>query len=68
MGAKEQIYHIIEELAKKGMAVIVISSEIPELQRMCDRICVMSEGRETGEIERKDFVDSDNILRNAIGI
>lgn len=68
VGAKEQIYHIIEELAKKGMAVIVISSEIPELQRMCDRICVMSEGRVTGEIERKDFVDSDNILRNAIGI
>lgn len=68
VGAKEQIYHIIEELAEKGMAVIVISSEIPELQRMCDRICVMSEGRVTGEIERKDFVDSDNILRNAIGI
>lgn len=68
VGAKEQIYQIVEELAEKGMAVIVISSEIPELQRICDRICVMSEGRVTGEIERKEFVDSDKILRNAIGI
>jgi len=68
VGAKEQIYHVIEGLAKKGMAVIVISSEIPELQRICDRICVMSEGRVTSEIRRKEFVDSDKILRNAIGI
>lgn len=68
VGAKDQIYHIIEGLAKKGMAVIVISSEIPELQRLCDRICIMSEGRVTGEISRKDFADSDKILRNAIGV
>lgn len=68
VGAKEQIYHVIEDLAKKGMAVIVISSEIPELQRICDRICVMSEGKVTSEINRKEFVDSDKILRNAIGI
>ena len=68
VGAKDQIYHIIEGLAKKGMAVIVISSEIPELQRLCDRICIMSEGKVTGEISRKDFADSDKILRNAIGV
>ncbi len=68
VGAKEQIYHVIEGLAKKGMAVIVVSSEIPELQRICDRICVMSEGKMTSEISRKEFIDSDKILRNAIGI
>lgn len=68
IGAKEQIYGIIEDLAARGMAVIVISSEIPELQRICDRICVMSEGKVTGEIGRKEFIDSDKILRNAIGI
>lgn len=68
IGAKDQIYHIIEELAEKGMAVIVISSEIPELQRLCDRICIMSEGKVTAEISRSDFSDSDKILRNAIGI
>jgi len=68
VGAKDQIYDIIEDLAKQGMAVIVISSEIPELQLMCDRICVMSEGVITTEINRSEFADSDAILRNAIGI
>lgn len=50
------------------MAVIVISSEIPELQLMCDRICVMSQGKITTVVNRDTFADSDNILRNAIGI
>ncbi|MCI8399365.1 MAG: sugar ABC transporter ATP-binding protein [Oscillibacter sp.] len=68
VGAKDQIYEIIQDLAKQGMAVIVISSEIPELQLMCDRICVMSQGQVTAVIDRKEFADSDNILRNAIGI
>ena len=68
VGAKDQIYEIIQNLAKEGMAVIVISSEIPELQLMCDRICVMSEGQVTTVISREEFTDSDNILRNAIGI
>ena len=68
VGAKDQIYEIIEGLAQKGMAVIVISSEIPELQLMCDRICVMSQGKVTTVIDHDAFADSDNILRNAIGI
>ena len=68
VGAKDQIYEIIEGLAQQGMAVIVISSEIPELQLMCDRICVVSQGKVTTVIDRSEFADSDNILRNAIGI
>ena len=68
VGAKDQIYSIIEGLAQQGMAVIVISSEIPELQLMCDRICVMSQGKITTVVNRDTFADSDNILRNAIGI
>lgn len=68
VGAKDQIYEIIEGLAQKGMAVIVISSEIPELQLLCDRICVMSEGKITTVLDREAFQNSDNILRNAIGI
>jgi ribose transport system ATP-binding protein len=68
VGAKDQIYEIINNLCKRGMSVIVISSEIPELQLMCDRICVMSEGRITSVVERSEFANSDNILRNAIGI
>ena len=65
---RTRIYTIIENLAKQGMAVIVISSEIPELQLMCDRVCIMSEGKVISEMTREEFIDSDNVLKNAIGI
>ncbi len=68
IGAKEQIYKIIEDLAKSGAAVIVISSEIPELQLLCDRVSVMTEGKITGELSREDIIVSDNVLKYAIGV
>ena len=49
VGAKYEIYQIIQELADSGKGVIVISSEMPELLGICDRICVMNEGRFVGE-------------------
>jgi putative multiple sugar transport system ATP-binding protein len=55
VGAKYEIYTIIQELAAKGKAVMVISSELPELLGICDRIYAISEGAITGEVERKDF-------------
>ncbi|CAB4339082.1 unannotated protein [freshwater metagenome] len=55
VGAKYEIYTIIQELAAKGKAVMVISSELPELLGICDRIYAISEGSITGEVERKDF-------------
>lgn len=54
VGAKAQIYHIIGELAKQGMAVLMISSEMPEILGMSDRIYVMCDGRVTGELDIKD--------------
>jgi methyl-galactoside transport system ATP-binding protein len=50
VGAKYEIYKIIEDLAKQGKCVIFISSEMPELIGMADRIIVMCEGRKTGEL------------------
>ena len=50
VGAKYEIYTIINELADEGKGVIVISSEMPELLGMCDRIYVMNEGRFVGEM------------------
>ena len=44
IGAKHEIYEIMEELAKQGKAIIMISSEMPELLGMADRICVMCNG------------------------
>ncbi|WP_301107869.1 sugar ABC transporter ATP-binding protein [Sporosarcina sp.] len=50
VGAKGEIYKLIDELAESGMAVIMISSELPEVLRMSHRVIVMSEGRITGEL------------------
>ncbi|MFG1619571.1 multiple monosaccharide ABC transporter ATP-binding protein [Nonomuraea wenchangensis] len=54
VGAKYEIYTIINRLADQGKAVLVISSELPELLGLCDRIYTLSEGRITGEVARED--------------
>ncbi|MFC9248007.1 multiple monosaccharide ABC transporter ATP-binding protein [Streptomyces sp. NPDC057136] len=54
VGAKFEIYSVIDKLAADGKAVLFISSELPELLGMCDRIYTMAEGRLTGEIDRAD--------------
>ncbi len=54
VGAKAAIYEIMGELALKGYAIIMISSEMPEILGMCDRIVVMCEGRVTGELTREE--------------
>lgn len=62
VGAKYEIYKIIVELAKKGIAIILISSELPEVMGMSDRILVVSKGSITGEYSRED-IDSGNITQ-----
>ena len=54
VGAKSEIYQIINDLVAKGAAVIVISSELPEILGVCDRIIVMRDGRITANIDRAD--------------
>ncbi|MEU3316824.1 multiple monosaccharide ABC transporter ATP-binding protein [Streptomyces sp. NPDC006662] len=54
IGAKAEIYTVIAELAAQGKAVLVISSELPELLGLCDRIYTMAAGRITGEVDRAD--------------
>ena len=50
IGAKSEIYRLIDELARSGVGVIVISSELPEVVGLCDRVLVMREGRIAGEV------------------
>lgn len=50
IGAKSEIYRFINELAQQGKSIIVISSELTEVLRLCDRIIVMCEGKKTGEL------------------
>lgn len=54
VGAKEEIYLLIQNLAKRGVGIILISSELPEVLRLSHRILVMREGRMAGELERSD--------------
>ncbi|TWF58889.1 L-arabinose ABC transporter ATP-binding protein AraG [Neorhizobium alkalisoli] len=55
VGAKSEIYEILYELAAGGMAIIVISSELPEVMGISDRIMVMCQGRVAADINRSDF-------------
>ncbi len=64
VGAKFEIYTIIAELAKQGKSIIMISSEMPELIGMSDRIMVMCEGRVTGVIDGRN-VTEEEIMRLA---
>ena len=54
VGAKAEIYAIMGDLAKKGYAIILISSEMPEILGMSDRIVIMCNGRKTGELSREE--------------
>ncbi|SKA83119.1 multiple monosaccharide ABC transporter ATP-binding protein [Clostridium sp. USBA 49] len=65
VGAKYEIYTIINQLANEGKAIIFISSELPEILGMCDRIYVMSEGKITGELN-KDEATQEKIMKLVI--
>ena len=67
VGAKRDIYLLIGSLVQEGKAVIIISSEIPELMGVCDRIVVMAEGHSSGELERNEF-SQESIMRLASDI
>lgn len=65
VGAKYEIYCVINDLAKQGKAIIVISSEMPEIIGTCDRAYVISEGHIAGEIQ-KDELTQENIMKSII--
>lgn len=57
VGAKAEIYRLIDQLCANGLAIIITSSELPELIAVCDRILVLCEGRLTGEFRRGEFTE-----------
>ena len=65
VGAKAEIYSIMGELAQKGYAIILISSEMPEILGMADRVVIMCAGRKTGELNR-DEATQERILELAM--
>lgn len=66
VGAKSEIYSIINELAKQGLAIILVSSELPEIINMCDSVCVMREGKLTAHLTQSELTQ-ENIMRYATG-
>lgn len=66
VGAKVEIYSLINEVAKKGVGIVVISSDMPEIMGISDRILVMHEGSIYGELPKEKFSE-ENILRYSIG-
>ena len=67
VGAKREIYEIIENLVARGISVILISSELPELINLSDRICVMAHGRINACLEQGPF-DQQTILKYAFEV
>ena len=62
VGAKHEIYEIMSDLAKQGKAIIMISSEMSELLGMADRICVMCNGKLTGEIDQPEEMTQARVM------
>lgn len=66
VGAKAEVYRTLAELVKEGMAVLMISSELPEVLGMADRVLVMHEGRISADIARAD-VNEERVMSAALG-
>lgn len=66
VGTKAEIYHLMEELVAQGKSIIMVSSELPEVIGMSDRIIIMHEGEITGEMMRSEFSE-DALLNLALG-
>ncbi len=66
VGAKEEIYNLLEELASQGKTIIIVSSELPEIVGLCDTVLVMSEGKQIALL-RDDLINEHEILKYALG-
>src|SRR5690606_9128130 len=65
INAKREIYTLIDELAQAGLGVVMVSSELPEILAIADRIVVLSEGRKTAEFNRSEATE-ERILKAAL--
>ena len=66
VNAKYEIYTVINELAKAGIAIIMVSSELPEIINMCDNVCVIRAGKLVGKLG-KDQMNQEEIMKYAAG-
>jgi ribose transport system ATP-binding protein len=67
VGARSEIYRVLEELSSQGVAIVIISLEMPEVLSIADRIYVMHEGKMVGELQREEATQ-EKLLSYALGI
>ncbi len=67
VGAKAEIYSVINELAEAGIAIIMISSEMEEIINMCDRVMIMRQGRIVGELDKNELTEG-NLIQLSMGV
>jgi rhamnose transport system ATP-binding protein len=67
VGTKAEVHRLLSDLANEGIAILMISSELPEVLGMADRVIVLFEGRVAAELERAE-ADEDRIMRAATGV
>ena len=64
---QETIYGLLSDLAKQGMAIIVVSSEIEEIMGVCDSVVTIFEGKKTAQLEINDQLTREEVLTAALG-
>ena len=67
VGAKAEVHHMVDELARAGLAIILISSDLPEVLAMSDRVLVMREGLKVGEFDRTEATE-ERVVSAAMGV
>jgi ABC-type sugar transport system ATPase subunit len=67
IGAKAEIYQLMRNLAREGISILLISSELPEIMAMSDRVVVFHEGRVTGILDREGLSEH-TVMRYATGV
>ena len=69
VGAKQEIYSIINDLVKDGLSVVIVSSELPEILGICDRVLVMHRGMLTGELDNmSEKLTEEAVMIKAAGL
>ena len=66
VAAKAEIYRLMEDIVHSGKSIIVVSSELPEVMGISDRMVIMCEGKKTGELQKEEFAEQ-VILNYAMG-
>ena len=67
MGSKSEIYGLLSDLAKQGMAIIVVSSEIEEIMGVCDSVVTIFEGKKTAQMKITPELTREKVLACALG-